>query len=133
MPASDQVGGRNEAVARAAWGEAMPDWVATLAREADATSQARAAELLGLSDSTVNTVLKNRYPAGTDRIASMVRGRLMQATVACPVLGDLATDLCEEWQKKADRFFDTGQLRVRMYRACRACPSGKFARKQVQA
>lgn len=123
--------GRNEAMARAAWGEALPDWVAMLAREADATSQARAAERMGLSDSTVNTVLKNRYPASLDRIAATVRGRLMAATVPCPVLGDLATDLCEEWQKKAGQFFDTGQLRRRMYRACRACPQGKFARKAV--
>jgi hypothetical protein len=120
---------RNLIMARAAWGDALPDWVAALAREADATSQKRVADLLGLSDSAINTVLRNKYPASTDRIAATVRGRLMKATVACPVLGDLDTDLCQEWQKKAERFYDTGQLRVRMYRACRACGFGRFARK----
>lgn len=122
---------RNLAMARRAWGAAMPDWIAALARECDATSQARAGRHLGISGSTVNTVLQNKYPASTERIAQMVRGKLMAATVECPVLGELPTDLCVEWQEKAGKFFDTGQLRRRMYAACRACPRSRFARKEV--
>lgn len=124
---------RNLDMAARAWGGNMPAWIEALARECDATSQARTADRLGLSDSTVNTVLKAKYPASTDRIEAIVRGKLMDATVPCPVLGELATDLCGEWQKKAAAFADTGQLRRRMYVACRACPLGRYARKEVAA
>lgn len=124
---------RNLALARAAWGKALPDWVEALARECDATSQNRAGQRFGISGSTVSTVLANKYPAGLDRIASRVRGHLLDATVPCPVLGDLPSDLCQEWQTKAERFHDTGQLRRRMFKACRACPRYRHARKAVPA
>ena len=122
---------RNLDAARAAWGPALPDWIAALAREADATSQARAAARVGISASTVNTVLANKYPAALDRIAAKVRGRLLDATVSCPVLGELASDLCQEWQDKAaSPFSDTGSLRRRMRAACLDCPHGRFARRE---
>lgn len=125
---------RNLDMARAAWGAELPDWVQALARECDATSQAVAGKRLEISGSTVNQVLRNRYPAGLDRVAATVRGRLMQATVECPVLGALLTDLCKEWQDKAAApFHDTGGLRRKMRAACRACPRSKFARREVAA
>jgi hypothetical protein len=124
---------RNLDMAARAWGGDMPAWIEALARECDATSQARTAEHLGLSDSTINTVLKAKYPAGTQRIEAIVRGKLMGGTLPCPVLGELGTDLCREWQDKAAKFHDTGQLRRRMYVACRACPHGRWKRKEVPA
>jgi predicted transcriptional regulator len=124
---------RNLDAARVAWGEAMPDWIDALARAADRTNQVQVAEALGVSASAVNAVIRNRYGAHPARIEQRVRGRLMAETVACPVLGELASDLCLEWQRKAEAFHDTGQLRRRMYRACRACPASRWHKESNDA
>jgi len=118
---------RNLAAARAAWTD-LPDWVEALAREADATSQVRAAERIGLSPGAVNQVLRGRYQASTDRIETRVRGQLMAAVVACPVMGELATDLCQEWQDKARGKPAPSSVHVRMWRACRACTHNRNRR-----
>ena len=47
--------------ARAAWGAAIPDWIETLARECDLTSQNQVARRLGRSASLVSNVLRNKY------------------------------------------------------------------------
>ena len=117
---------RNLDTAQGAWGKALPDWVAALAEACDRTSQTAVAAQLGVSGSAVNQALRNRYPAALGRLEQRVRGVLMNGTVACPVLGELAADLCLEWQRKAQQFQDTGQLRRRMWRACRACPRSRF-------
>lgn len=124
---------RNLYTARACWGPALPDWVEALAEAADRTSQTAVAERLGVSGSAVNMVLRKRYAADTRRIEQRVRGVLLSATVECPVLGDLAADLCLEWQKKAELFHDTSSLRRRMFRACRACPRSRFTKEETDA
>ncbi|WP_291295351.1 hypothetical protein [Elioraea sp.] len=124
-------GSRNQDAARAAWGAATPDWIDVLATACDATSQTAVAQRLGISGSAVNAALRNRYPAETVRIEQRVRGVLMRATVACPVLGELASDLCLEWQGKAETFQDTGQLRRRMFAACRRCARSRFPKETV--
>jgi hypothetical protein len=119
---------RNQDAARAAWGAATPDWIDALAAACDTTSQTAVAQRLGISGSAVNAVLRNRYPAETTRIEQRIRGVLMRGTVPCPVLGELASDLCLEWQGKAEAFHDTGQLRRRMFAACRRCPRSRFSK-----
>jgi len=119
--------GKNRAAAAAAWPAPPPDWVLRLADEADRTSQVRAGERIGLSPSAVNAVIRNRYGASTGRVEQVVRGQLMDAKVACPELGDLAVDQCQEHQDRAGSWRDTGSFRVRMRRACRACPHGRFS------
>ena len=47
--------------ARAAWGESIPAWIETLAREADRTSQSKVAQALGYSASAVSQVLAAKY------------------------------------------------------------------------
>lgn len=113
---------RNLDVAQAAWNSAAPEWVLALAKAADATSQVAVAEKLGVSPAAVNQVLRNRYGAGTHRIQQRVSGVLMAATVACPALGQLAVDLCQENQDRARDFKDTSSHRALMRRACRECP-----------
>lgn len=113
--------GPNLAMARAAWSE-LPDWIEALARECDASSQTQAAERIGVSAGAVNALLRHRYQASTAKMEARVRGHLMAATVSCPVLGELATDQCQEWQDKSRTYAATSSLRVRMMRACRACP-----------
>jgi len=118
--------GRNEAMAREAWGE-PPDWVLALARECDRTNQTAAGARCGVNGSAVNGLLRNRYAASTHRMEQRIRGALLGATIECPALGELPRDQCQTWQTKAERFVDTSSQRARMYRACRACPHGRFS------
>ncbi|TXG98590.1 MAG: hypothetical protein E6R08_04075 [Nevskiaceae bacterium] len=85
--------------ARAAWGEELPDWVEALARACDAASQAQVATRIGKSKSTVSLVIAKQYNAGLSAIEQTVRGVLMLATVACPVVGDIALDQCHRNQR----------------------------------
>lgn len=122
---------RNLDTARQAWGAALPDWIAALAEAADRTSQTAVGQRLGVSGSTVSMVLSRSYKAQTDNIEHAVRAVLMTDLVHCPVLGLTAADLCFEWQRKAETFHDTGQLRRRMYRACRQCPRSRFTKEET--
>lgn len=124
---------RNLGIARSFWGDTAPAWVVALAREADATSQVAVAEKLGVSPAAVNQVLRNRYGAGTHRIEQRVSGLLMAATVACPALGQLAVDLCQENQDRARDFKDTSSHRALMRRACRECPHSRFSKEKEDA
>lgn len=54
-------------------------WLDTLRAECARTSQRKAADLLGLSVTTVNLVLKGKYMSSTDRIEARVRERLTDA------------------------------------------------------
>ena len=109
-------------IARAAWGGDVPDWVLALAEACAATSQNRVAQRLERSASLVSTVLRNKYAGDLDAVEERVRGVFMQATVACPVLGDLATDECQRWRSRAHKLEGHNTRRVQMYRACRRCP-----------
>jgi hypothetical protein len=118
--------GKNLAAAREAWGAAAPDWIVALAEACDRTSQSRVAGDLALSASAVNAVLRGRYAAGTGRIEQLVRGRLMAAVVPCPQLGELAADLCQEWQGRA-RGKPASAFHRRMQAACRTCPRSRLS------
>lgn len=65
--------------AKVGWGEPLPDWVATLAAEADKTSQSKVAKCLGMSTATINQVLGNVYPGRVRRIEAEVRKKLLPA------------------------------------------------------
>lgn len=112
-------------IARAHWGEALPDWVARLAEECALTSQSRAAGRIGRSPAVVSQVLRNRYGASLRIIEERVRGALMDDQVECPANGWLNMAVCQDWQDKARRFASTNPDRVRMYRACHRCPRFK--------
>lgn len=118
----------NVASARAAWGDELPDWVLVLAEECDATSQLKAAGRIGYSTSAVCNVLKRKY--GTENgfggdlqaVEQAVRGALLDATVICPVAGELPAHVCLDYQRQP--FRSTNAQRVKLYRACRSgCPN----------
>ncbi|CUW41104.1 putative transcriptional regulator [Magnetospirillum sp. XM-1] len=111
--------------ARAAWGESIPAWVLALAEECDRTSAKRAATLVQYSPATVSYVLSNTYRGDLAKVEQVVRGRLMAATVACPLVGDLATDLCMRHQSA--EWSPHNPQRIAFYRACRAgCPHSRI-------
>ena len=107
--------------ARAAWGEAMPEWIVALAKACDATTQSRAAEAIGYSPAAVSQVLKRAYAGGLDRIEQAVRGAFMAAEVDCPGQGRaIPTNECTTWQRKG--YDGSNHCAVAMFRACRSCP-----------
>jgi hypothetical protein len=104
------------------WGEGMPDWVRTLAVECGRTSQVDVGHQLGRSGAVVSQVLRNKYPADTARIEERVRGVFLDGKVDCPAFGALPLQDCQDWREKARTFEIGNPTRVRMYRACHACP-----------
>lgn len=109
-----------ESVARTAWGQALPDWLLVLARACDAGSQADVARSLGYSPAVVSQTLNNKYRADLGQVAARVRQALMAGQIGCPVLGEINGRRCLEEQRRP--FAATSSLRVRLWRACRACP-----------
>lgn len=111
-------------IARAAWGDAMPDWVLALAEEVDRTSQTAAARRIGYTSSVVSGTLANNYKGKLQNVEDKVRAALMGATVWCPELDEIPRSMCFEEQAKPG--MPTSPLRMRIWRACRAgCPHSK--------
>lgn len=77
-----------------------PDWIAAWRAEAKRTSQAQAAELVGVSEATVSQVFNGAYKAATTRIERRVRGELLGATCECPVMGDVSVRVCQDVQER---------------------------------
>jgi len=108
-----------ESVARAAWGEALPDWLLVLARACDAGSQAAVAQSLGYSPAVVSQTLNNKYRADLGQVEARVRQALMIGRIDCPVLDEIDGRRCLEEQRRP--LSTASSLRVRLWRACRAC------------
>lgn len=106
------------ASAREAWGDALPDWVEELAKFATATSGVAAAKRIGMSPSVVTCVCRARYRArDLAAVEARVRGALMNESVDCPVLGEIARDHCVDEQKK--RHVGSSAARTALFHACR--------------
>ena len=114
-------GDTNTAMARAAWGEAAPDWVIVLAQACDAGTQSAVAKKLGVSSALINTALKKTYTGRMDRIETRVRGELMNERVVCPVLGGITKRRCLDEQVRP--YAATNAVRVELRRACPRCPN----------
>jgi hypothetical protein len=113
------------AIARAAWGDALPDFVLALAEEATATAGTRAAARIGYSPAVVTHVIRNHYTGDMERVAGKVRGALMGENVTCPVLGEIGRNRCLDEQRKP--FTATSSIRSKLYRACRSgCPNSRL-------
>jgi len=118
-------GGSNIDAARAAWGEAAPEWVGVLAESCDASSQSDVAKRLGVSGAMISTALKNTYTGRLDKLEARVRGELMNETVRCPVLGEITKRKCVD--SRTRRYAATNGLRVELRRACARCPNNTKA------
>lgn len=103
-----------------AWGN-VPDWVAELARMADAKGLSATAAKIVYSTAVISQVIGNKYPGDLTKVEERVRGALMGLMVTCPVLGQIGRDICLSTQ--AQPFAVTNSTRTRVYRACRSgCP-----------
>lgn len=100
----------------------MSDWISVLKSECERTSQNRVAILLRQADgfpspTVINQIIKDKYPGRTDRLKALVEGKFMSGTVTCPVMGDIPSDQCIEYQGR--KFAATNPTRVKLYQACR--------------
>ncbi len=108
------------------WGhgdkDRVPDWVLVLAEACDAQSRGKIAKRLGYSQPVISQVLNHNYLGNLERVAEMVRGALMSATVDCPVNGETKLDTCLTDQKRTPPF--ASGWRMQVYKACRnGCPN----------
>lgn len=109
-------------IARAAWGDALPDWVQLLAEECIRTSQNKVAKRLNRSASLVSAVLRAKYAGDMRAVEDVVRGVYMALTVRCQAQGEISSAECRDWMAKSRSFSNENSERVRMFRACRDCP-----------
>lgn len=129
-PQQGQGMGVSLASATAAWGEDMPDWIGLLAELSDQTSQVQVGKEIGYSGSVISSVLKRSYSGDLGAVEKAARGRFMALTVTCPVLGEIAANVCLEHQKRAVRFSHASSHRVQIAKACRGgCPHSRIGRK----
>ncbi len=103
------------------------EWLAALKTACADTSQAAVARQLGVSASMINQALKGAYKGDLSRLKTLVEGRLLNQTVACPVAGDIPKQKCLEHQGRNSRMATVNPLFSRLYRACRSgCPHSKL-------
>ncbi|WP_235829723.1 hypothetical protein [Frigidibacter oleivorans] len=109
-------------IARASWGDDIPDWVMVLAKECATSSQTKVAALMNRSPALVSTVLRAKYAGDMSAVEEVVRGVFMNSTVRCPALGIISTAACRDWMARSRSFSNENSERVRMFKACRSCP-----------
>lgn len=98
-------------------------WLKVLREQCVNTSQAAVARRLGVSPALINQTLKGVYQGNMARVQALVEGEYLGRTVMCPVLDELPANRCMEYQSRP--FAATNPLRVKLFRACRACPHNK--------
>ena len=109
--------------------KALPeDALQALRQLCQKTTQSAVAKRLNVSEGTISNALKGRYIGNVDRLAERIRGELLQATVACPILGEITSRICQDERDKP--FHAANPLRVQLWRACKACPHNPKAGKE---
>jgi len=109
------------AQARETFGDALPDWIEEAAKLATQTTAAHAARRIGYSASVITTIFRGAYNGDLAAVEAKVRGALMGLTVECPVIGEIAKDICLNEQKK--KHIGTSATRTALFHACRGgCP-----------
>lgn len=110
-------------VAKDGWGDDLPDWVKVLVQECDQSSQTKVAAKLSLSATVVSQTIRNVYPGSITTVEQIVRDTFMNAPVHCPALKtEISSAACLDHRRRAEVWSHSNPFRVRMQRACRACP-----------
>lgn len=100
-------------------------WLEILQNEVQALGLMAVAQKLKVSKATVSQVVNGKYKANTHTIEQKVRGTFMAQSVCCPILGDIAINICLDHQGR--KFAATNHIRVQLYKACRSgCPNSKL-------
>ncbi|GEC14257.1 transcriptional regulator [Nitrobacter winogradskyi] len=118
--------------ARAGWGDPMPDWIETLAIEANRTNLGKTAHRIGIRRNVLCSVLYNKYSGNLAKIEERAREALPPPPTDCPVLGAIEQKRCLNEQ----RMDNTGasSIRAKLYRACRGgCPHSRLTQEDNDA
>jgi len=101
------------------------DWVEVLREQCLTRSQKQVGLMIGYSNAVVNQVLKGTYKGDVKRVESSVKGAFMNEMVDCPVVGEIPTHICLNYQKRP--FTSVNPQYVQIYKACRnGCPHSKL-------
>ncbi len=109
------------AKAPAAWGDAIPDWVETLAAKLDQLGVAEVVRATGYKQSALSAVISNTYKARTTTIEQAVRGAYMGLIVDCPTQGQIGREACLRTQGIKRRPVNSFEADQQV--ACRQCPN----------
>ncbi len=94
-------------------------WLDTLREQVEQHGQRKVGKVIGYSSAVVSQVLSGKYTGDWTKVEKKVRGAYLGDTVMCPVLDELAVNLCLEHQAKPYR--STNRQAVMLYRACKGC------------
>ena len=94
-----------------------PLWMHTLRTRVQESSQRAVAQAIGYTNAVVSAVLSNSYRGNLANVEMAVRGAFMGETVGCPVMGELPSHNCLEYQRQP--YASTNSQRIRLYKACR--------------
>ncbi|WIY25004.1 hypothetical protein [Parasedimentitalea psychrophila] len=111
-----------EIVAQDAWGDDVPDWIMTLVRECDGSSQNKVATRLGISAAAVSQVIRKSYMGSYDNVAMRVREIYISGDIECPAIGEISSEVCLHWRDEIRKGTSAGPQRILMTRFCRKCP-----------
>ena len=114
-------------IARAAWGDGLPEWVEALAVECAGSSQNKVAARMNRSAALISQVLRAKYAGSLTAVEEVFRGVFQQARVSCPALGLMPANECQDWRRKGRTFHPGNPTRVKMFRACAHCPRNRPA------
>ncbi|MCK5295926.1 MAG: XRE family transcriptional regulator [Alphaproteobacteria bacterium] len=99
----------------------MTNWIKEMAAECKRSSQRKVAEKMGYSATVINMVLKGGYAGDLTAVKQAFNGVFKNATVQCPVAGEIRTDQCLKHQRAS--FSAHNPQSIAFYKACRAgCP-----------
>jgi hypothetical protein len=105
--------------------EEVKDWVEVLRAQCEKTSQSAVSRELNYSPAVINQVLKGTYKGNLSTVELAVKGLFMDGIVDCPVVGEVASNICLNYQKLP--FAAINPLRVQLYKACRSgCPHSRL-------
>lgn len=98
----------------------LPEDVLALLREHRKSKTQVAMGLeLGISTTSVNHAVNDKFRGNVERLAARVRGLYGGDTVTCPVLGSINTKVCLDQQSKGAVY--SNPMRVALIKACKTC------------
>lgn len=112
-----------------AWGSEPPQFIQLLADAVAESSRASVARKIGVSRSSVSTLLANRYPSPSTR---KIEAKVLEALgrVACPTMGDIATNRCTQIRNRP--FMSSHPQAIAQFRACANCSYNPKRRSEEQ-
>ncbi|WP_027358865.1 helix-turn-helix domain-containing protein [Desulforegula conservatrix] len=99
------------------------DALGLLRQKVDDFGQGEVAKRLGYSKATVSLVINDKYNGNLNSVLLKVKEVFGGLKVNCPVLGEI--DLAECAENKRQPFSASNPLRVRLFKACKACEVGR--------